>query len=133
MCIYCKAASEVLDTLWQDSDFRTFFHDRGYDLSDLGPMTHDVFVPAYWQVKGRLRGGVLEMLEAQVMDDVLVPLAQRPGFRAAWDAWDQRTRDVFLREQSEMRLARLVIRDHELALSNAYRQAFLAHISAAKA
>jgi len=125
MCIYCKAASAVLDSLWDDHDFRHFFHRQGYELSQLGPLTHDVFVPAYLRVKRSLQGGELEMLEAQVAQDVLAPLYRRPHFREIWEQWDQATRDAFLREQSEMRLAERLGMAYSARLSEAYRRAFM--------
>lgn len=129
MCVYCKAASAILDNLWDDTEFRAFFYDLGYDLSDLGVVTHDVFVPAYLSIKRLLQGGALEMLEAQVTEDLLAPLYDRPNFRELWEAWDQPTRDAFLREQSEMQLGRLVAMAYDGQLADAYKQAFLTHIS----
>ncbi|MBN2303974.1 MAG: hypothetical protein JXQ72_05830 [Anaerolineae bacterium] len=122
--MYCKAASAVLDTLWQDEDFRVFFHRQGCDLGDLGRLTHDVFVPAYLRVKRGLEGGTLEMLETQVVDDLLMPLYARDTFRAMWESWDQATRDMFLREQSEMQLSELLVQVYGGRLVEAYRQAF---------
>ncbi len=128
MCVYCKAASAVLDTLWDDQDFRNFFYDLGYELSDLGPLTHDVFVPAYLSIKRLLRGGELEMLEAQVTEDLLAPLYDRATFREIWEAWDQATRDAFLREQSEMHLANMLVMVYDARLADAYKQSFLDHL-----
>jgi hypothetical protein len=124
MCVYCKAASAVLDDLWKDTDFRSFFHHQGYELIALGPLTHDIFVPAYLDVKRMLQGGTLEMLEAQVTGDLLAPLYRRSNFREMWEAWDQATRDAFLREQSELKLSRLLIRAYSPQLGDAYQQAF---------
>jgi hypothetical protein len=127
MCVYCKAASAVLDTLWESDDFRDFFYELGYELAELGPLTHDVFVPAYLQFKHTLQGGELEMLEAQVTEDMLAPLYDRPSFREIWEAWDQATREEFVREQSEMELARLLVMVYDAQLDEAYRQAFVAY------
>jgi hypothetical protein len=127
MCVYCKAASTVLDTLWEDDAFRDFFYARGYELSDLGPLTHDVFVPAYLGVKRGLQGGELELLEAEIAQDVLGPLHDRASFRAAWETWDPATRDEFLREQSETKLGLLLVRVHGERLAEAYTQAFGNH------
>src|SRR5215213_6389142 len=110
MCIYCKAASTVLDTLWAEPDIRQYFYDLGSELSDLGPLTHEVFVPAYRAVKDKLDTEAMTMLEAQVTEDLLTPFYDRPGFRELWDEWDQNTRDEFIREQSELHLARLLVR-----------------------
>jgi hypothetical protein len=125
MCVYCRAASAVLDALWEDPGFREDFTRHGYDLADLGKLVHDVFVPAYLDVKRALQGGPLEMLEAQVTDDVLGPLADRPSFRALWAEWDPPTRQAFLREQSEMQLGLLIVAIHENRLAGAYKAAFL--------
>ncbi len=128
MYVYDKAASVVLDALWERQDFRAFFYRHNYALPDLGPLIHRVFVPAYLRVKESLQGGELELLEAQVADDVLVPLYRRPNFRKMWDSWDQETRDVFVREQIEMALARELLRHYETLFLNAYYQAFEAYL-----
>jgi hypothetical protein len=128
MCVYCKAASLVLDMLWEDDDFRVFFYDQDYVLADLGPLTHDVFVPAYLTVKRLLRSAELGMLEAQVTEDLLTPLYDQPNFREAWESWDQETRHAFLREQSEMHLARLLMMVYDSFLAEAYQEAFLDYL-----
>ena len=130
MCVYCKAASVVLDALWEGDDFRTFVYDLGYELAELGPLTHDVFVPAYLKIKRSMQGGELEMLEAQVTEDILGPLYDRPSFREIWEAWDQATREEFVREQSEMEMARLLVMVYEAQLGDEFRQAFLAYVNA---
>lgn len=129
MSVYLKAASAILDSLWEDPAFRDFFYDRGYDLGSLGALIGDVFVPAYLSVKRMLEGGALEMLETQVTEDLLVPLYNRPNFREAWNEWDQATRDTFLREQSEMQLGLLLAMAYDAQLASAYRQAFLDHLN----
>ncbi|NDJ78114.1 MAG: hypothetical protein GYB65_17840 [Chloroflexi bacterium] len=126
--LYDKAASAILDKLWEDYEFRDFFYDLGYELADLGPLIHDVFVPAYLGVKRRLEGGALEMLEAQVTQDLLSPLYDRPNFREMWEQWDQPTRDAFLREQSEMQLGLLLVMVYESELREAYKDAFLIYL-----
>lgn len=126
--MYCRAASAVLDQLWEDREFRAFFHSMGYELGDLGPLTHDLFVPAYLNVKRSLRGGALELLEAQVTEDLLAPLYARVRFREIWEAWDQATRDAFLREQSEMQLAQSVANAYDAQLGEAYQHSFLSYL-----
>ena len=128
MCVYCKAASAVLDTLWVDAGFRDYFRHQGTDLRQLGVIMHSVFVPAYLDVRQGLAGGPLELLEAQVTEDLLGPFYDRPGFRELWDAWDQSTRDAFLREQSEMGLGRLLVAGYASALADAYCRAFEVHV-----
>lgn len=128
MCVYCKAASLVLDTLWDDDEFRDFFYDYEHELADLGPLIHDVFVPAYLRVKQLLQSGELSILEAQVTEDLLAPLYDRSTFREMWESWDQATRNEFLREQSEMKLAQLLMMVYDLQLAEAYRAAFLDHL-----
>jgi hypothetical protein len=126
--MYDKAASVVLDALWEDMDFRAFFHERDYTLADLGPLIHTVFVPAYLDVKALLSQGELALLEAQVTEDLLGPLYDRPNFREAWASWDQATRDDFLREQSEMQLARLLVMVYDVQLAIAFQEAFLDYL-----
>ena len=128
MYVYDKAASVVLDALWERPDFRVFFDQHGYTLSDLGSLVHKVFVPAYLRVRTSLQGGELELLEAKVTDDVLVPLHDRSNFRELWESWDQETRDVFVREQIEMGLAHEMLSHHEGLFVEAYRQAFEAYL-----
>jgi hypothetical protein len=128
MCVYCKAASAILDVLWESDDFRDFFYSLGYELAELGPLTHDVFVPAYLKIRHALQGGELEMLEAQVTEDIIGPLYDQPNFREAWEAWDQPTREEFVLEQSEMELGRLLVLVYDVQLDEAYRQAFLDYI-----
>jgi hypothetical protein len=129
MSMYLKASSAVLDTLWEDQAFRAFFHEYGYDLGDLGALIADVFVPAYRRVRQSLAGGALEMLEAQVTQDILAPLHDRPTFRRAWEEWDQATREEFLREQSEMQLGLLLVMTYDAQLADAYQQAFVEYIN----
>ncbi|MCD4687050.1 MAG: hypothetical protein K8S97_14065 [Anaerolineae bacterium] len=128
--MYDKAASVVLDALWEDHDFRAFFHDHDYTLADLGPLIHVVFVPAYLDVKALLSSGELALLEAQVTEDLLAPLYDRPTFREAWESWDQATRHEFLREQSEMQLARLLVMVYDAQLAVAFQEAFLNYLGA---
>lgn len=125
--VYDKAASTVLDLLWQDHTFREFFYRRGVTLGELGPLIPAVFVPAYQDIKASLRGGKLELLEAQITDDVLMPLADRPTFRAMWQSWDQPTRAEFLREQSEIKLAERLVQSHGRQLADAFQQAYRAY------
>jgi hypothetical protein len=133
MCVYCKAASTVLDTLWEDGEFRAYFRGLGRDLGSLGPLTHDVFVPAYLGLKRSLQGGELELLEAQVAEDMLAPLYDRPHFREMWEAMDQAARDLFLREQSEMQLAALLVMAYDAQIAEAYKQAYQAYQQKRKA
>lgn len=126
---YDQAASVVLDTLWADREFRHYFHQHDYTLPDLGPLLARVFVPAYLRAKEALRGGPLELLEAQVTQDLLTPLYDQPTFREAWDQWDAPTRDAFLREQSEMALAQLLVATYPALLSTFYREAFRAFLA----
>ncbi len=132
MSIYDKAASAILDKLWEDVEFRAFFHERGSSLSDLGPLIPTVFVPAYLSVKRRLEGGALEMLEAQVTEDLLSPLYDQPNFREMWELWDQPTRDAFLREQSEMQLGLLLLMVYETQLIDAYQAAFERYLNSTR-
>ncbi len=129
MQVYDKAASVVLDTLWDDVEFRSFFYALNYSLNDLGPLIREVFVPAYLRVRRSLQGGELEMLEAQVTEDLLAPLYDRPTFREMWESWDQATKEEFLRAQSEMQLGQLLVLVYDTQLAEAYKQAFLEYLT----
>jgi hypothetical protein len=124
MSLYDQAASKVLDLLWEEEDFRSYFHSLGADLSDLGPLTVEVFVPAYLKVKKGLDAQSLELLEADVTQDLLEPFYDRPGFRQVWAEWDQETRDEFIREQSEVRVATLLIQIYADQFAEAYKASF---------
>jgi hypothetical protein len=127
MCYFCKAASTVLDTLWAETDLREYFHDLGIDLTVLGPLTHEVFVPAYRAVKDQLDLEAMHLLEAQVTEDLLAPFYDRPGFRQVWEEWDQLTREDFVREQSELQLAELLLRFYADEFAEAYKAAYKAY------
>ena len=131
MCFYCKAASMVLDTIWEDLTVRQYFSTLGADLQDLGPLVHDVFVPAYRSVKDSLNPGALALLDAQVTEDLLNPFYDRPGFREIWDQWDQDTRNEFIHEQSEARLAQLLLQFYIEEFIAAYEEAYEKYSSAA--
>src|SRR5512142_2905895 len=124
MCFYCKAASTVLDTLWSEPDVRQYFHGLGVDLADLGPLTHEIFVPAYRAVKDQLDAEAMALFEAQVTEDLLTPFYNRPGFRQVWDEWDQDMREEFIREQTELNLAQLLIRFYAEEFMESFKQAF---------
>ncbi len=123
MCFYCKAASMVLDTLWAEPDVRQYFHALGVELSDLGPLTHEIFVPAYRAVKDQLDTEAMSLFEAQVTEDLLTPFYDRPGFRQVWDEWDQAMREEFIREQTELSLAQLLIRFYAEEFTDSYKEA----------
>ncbi len=127
MCFYCKSASMVLDTLWSEPDVREYFHSLGAELSDLGPLTHAVFVPAYRAVKDQLDAEAMTLFEAQVTEDLLTPFYNRPGFRQVWDEWDQTMRDEFVREQTELSLAKLLIRFYAEEFTESFKAAFSAY------
>jgi hypothetical protein len=127
MCIYCKAASMVLDTLWAEPDVRQHFYAQGVELSVLGPLTHEVFVPAYRWVKEQLDAEAMSLFEAQVTEDLLAPFYDRPGFRQVWDEWSPDMREEFIREQSELSLAQLLIRFYQEEFAESYKRAFALH------
>ncbi len=127
MCFYCKAASTILDMLWEETDMRDYFHDQGVDLSGLGPLTHEVFVPAYRTVKDTLDRNALALLEAQVTQDMLEPYYDKPGFRQVWDEWDTASREEFARETSELELARLLYNFYAEDFAAAYEDAYRTH------
>jgi hypothetical protein len=45
-----------------------------------------------------------------------------------WDAWDRDTFEEFLREQSEMQVAHLLMMVYDMQMDEAYRQAFVAYL-----
>lgn len=129
MSTYTKAASFVLDTLWEDEGFRQYFYDLGAELSDLGPLSQIVFEPAYMRFKAELDTKALLLMESQVTEDLLSPLYKRPGFREMWEQWDEETRDAFIKEQSELQLAKLLIQVYDQQLSERYRQAYAEYLA----
>ncbi len=129
MSTYTKAASFVLDTLWEDDDFRDYFYNLDAELADLGPLTQIVFEPAYLALKAGLDDTALQMLEAQVTTDLLTPLYRRPGFREMWEQWDSQTRQDFIDEQSELQLAKLLIQVYDRQLDAAYRAAYASYLA----
>jgi hypothetical protein len=127
MCVLCKAASSVLDMLWEDPDVRSEFNLLGADLSELGPLTHEVFVPAYRKFKGALDMSALSMLDAQVTQDLLEPHYDKKTFREAWDEWSDTTRTGFVREQTEVKLAQLLFHFYSEDFRTAYLGAYRAY------
>jgi hypothetical protein len=130
MSAYTKAASFVLDTLWEDDDFRDYFYDLDTELADLGPLSQTVFEPAYVHFKNGLDEHALQLLESQVTTDLLGPLYDRKGFREMWDQWDPETRNEFIQEQSELQLAKLLVQVYDRQLDTAYRQAYAHYLAA---
>jgi hypothetical protein len=124
MSAYTKAASFVLDSLWEHDEFRDFCYSLDAELADLGPLTQSVFEPAYLQFKASLDENALLMLESQVTADLLSPLLGRPGFREIWAQWDLATREEFIQEQSELQLARLLIQVYDQQLIALYKHAY---------
>lgn len=129
MSRYTKAASHILDTLWEDDDFRQYFYDLDAELADLGPLVQLVFEPAYLRLKSEMDPNALEMLESQVTTDLLAPLHRRPGFREMWEQWDADTRQDFIDEQTELQLAKLLIQVYDRQLDAAYRAAYANYLA----
>lgn len=130
MSFYETAASRMLDMLWDDKGFREHCHLLGADLVALGHLIAAVFVPAYVSVKSKLDPHALMMIEAQITEDLLTPFYDRPGFHAIWDRWDSETRDTFIKEQSEAKLAELLINIFFDEFAEAYLRAYEAHRAA---
>ncbi len=124
MCLYCAAGSELLDRLWEDESFRQYFHERGYDLRALGKLLHKVFTPAYMRFKETLDPRALAMLEAQVTDDIMMPLLDKKGFLELWQSWSEDEREAFAAEQREVHLVRLLLQVYEDELRRVYIGAF---------
>ncbi len=129
MSAYTKAASFILDTLWEEDDFRSYFHLLDTELTDLGPLIEIVFEPAYLGLKRTLDPNALEMLEIQVATDLLAPLQKQPNFREMWVQWDEKTREEFIAEQSELQLARLLIQVYDRQFDTAYREAYARYLA----
>ena len=127
MCIHCKAASAVLDMLWEDERVRAEFLRLGADLNTLGPLTHEVFAPAYRRFKKNLDPTAILMLDADVMQDVLRPHYEKDNFREAWDDWGDATRSGFVHEQSEVKLAQLLMRFYAEQFFDAYKSAYVVY------
>ncbi|GAB4569418.1 MAG: hypothetical protein Kow0077_01910 [Anaerolineae bacterium] len=129
MSVYTKAASFVLDALWEDADFRQYVHRHGLELADLGPMIPTALEPAYVRFKRSLDTKALQKLELQVSRDLLAPLLQRQSFRTAWAEWDDDTRLAFIREQTELQLAKLLIQVYDQQLNAIFRKAIDEHFA----
>ncbi len=129
MSMYTKAASFVLDMLWEDEAFREYFYDLDAELADLGPLSQAVFEPAYLRFKDSLDTDALQMLESQVTQDLLTPLFRRPGFREMWEQWDEETREAFIKEQTELQLAKLLFQVYDQQLSTVYKQAYANYLA----
>ena len=127
MCVHCKAASAVLDMLWEDARTRAEFGDLGADLNILGPLTHEVFAPAYRRFKKNLDPTAVLMLDAEVVQDVLKPHYEKDSFREAWDEWGDSTRSGFVHEQSEVKLAQLLMRFYAEQFFEAYKSAYVVY------
>lgn len=124
MSAYTKAASFILDTLWQDDGFREHFHRLGVSLADLGHLVDTVFVPAYLWFKRSLDPADLARLQKSVVVPLIIPLLRQPSFREMWEQWDQATQLAFVREQTELPLAKLLIQVYHQQLDAAFRQAY---------
>ena len=129
MCVHCKAASTVLDMLWEDPNVRKEFEVLGADLNDLGPLTHEVFVPAFLQFRKTLDTSSFSMLDAEVTQDLLEPHYDQPTFREAWKSWGDETRGSFLREQTEVKLAQLLMRFYADDFLKNYKAAYVQYLA----
>jgi hypothetical protein len=127
MCIYCKAASTVLDMLWESPTARDYFHQQGADLPELGAIVHEVFVPAYRSFKDRQDVAMLARYDAEVSHELLAPLREKASFREAWQQWGDSTRNAFMREQFENKLAVVLMRHYGDELFEAYKSAYAVH------
>lgn len=124
MSAYTKAASFILDTLWQDDGFREYFRHLGVSLADLGHLIDTVFVPAYLWFKRSLDPADLARFQKSVVVPLIIPLLRQPSFREMWEQWDQATQLAFVREQTELPLAKLLIQVYHQQLGAAFRQAY---------
>ncbi len=124
MSAYTKAVSFLLDTLWQNDGFRQYFRRQGVGLADLGHLIDAVFVPAYLWFKRSLDPADLARLQKSVVVPLIIPLLRKPAFREMWEQWDQATQLAFVREQTELPLAKLLIQVYHQQLDAAFRQAY---------
>jgi hypothetical protein len=124
MCTYCKAASAVLDLMWHMPEARNVFATQGVELNDLGPLVHEVFVPAYKAFKNRQDADTLSKLNLEVGKQMIGPKLEKDTFREAWNNWGDQTRGVFLREQIEARLAIMLLDQHPAELIEVYKGAY---------
>jgi hypothetical protein len=124
MCTFCKAASTALDKMWQIPEVHNYFTAQGAELNDLGPLVHEVFVPAYKTFKNRQDPDTLSKLNLEVGKAMIGPKVEKDNFREAWGNWGDQTRGVFLREQIEARLALMLMDRHADECFEAYKLAF---------
>ncbi|MEP7284482.1 MAG: hypothetical protein ABI947_01780, partial [Chloroflexota bacterium] len=127
-CVYCKAASAVLDMLWESPTARDQFAALGADLSTLGPLVHEVFVPAYCQFKNQQDVATLARLDAEISNELLAPYYEKPTFKEIWADWGDSTRGAFMREQFEAKLAIVLTRYNGDALLKGYTAAYSAYL-----
>src|SRR5260221_8156735 len=124
MCTYCKAASAVLDLMWHMPEARDQFTAQGAELNDLGPLVHEVFVPAYRAFKNRQDANTLSKLNLEVGKEMIGPKLEKQNFREAWNDWGDQTRGIFLREQLETRLAIMLLDQHPAELIEVFKNAY---------
>jgi hypothetical protein len=124
MCVYCKAASTVLDLLWEAPLARNHFARLGADLAELGTLVHEVFAPTYKAFKARQDVSTLARLDEEVRNELLSPYSQKPNFQEAWSNWGDETKNTFLREQFEAKVAALLMRHYADDLFQAYKTAY---------
>jgi hypothetical protein len=129
MCVYCKAASTVLDLLWEAPTARNHFTRLNADLPGLGALVHQVFAPAYKAFKARQDVSTLAGFDEQVRNELLSPFVEKPTFREAWGNWGDETRNTFLREQFEAKVAALLMRHYGEELFQVYKAAYADYLS----
>lgn len=130
MSIYTKATSFVLDSLWSKPHFREFFIDHVNDRASLEALNSAVFEPAYLTFKDMLDEYTLDVLESQVMSEMMSSLNKQQGFKDVWAVWDEQSRDLFIGEQAELALAKLMFQVYHQRLDTAFRMAYIIYMAA---
>lgn len=114
----------VLDTIWESPTAREKFYEMRADLATLGPLIHEVFAPAYKAFKERQDVATLAALTREVTDEMLEPYLKRATFKEVWENWGDQTRELFVREKLEVRLAVMMMKSYGEELFEAYRVAY---------
>jgi hypothetical protein len=121
---YEIACSALLDHLWEDEDFRAYFHDEGYDLRAVAKLVRTVFLGAYLKFRECVPAGELESIQQDVIDHIMLQMVRNPAFIDVWRNWTPDEQDSFLEEQVEEPLALALADRYPGEAQSAYREAF---------
>jgi hypothetical protein len=126
---YEIACSALLDYQWEDEDFRTHFHDAGYDLRATAKLVRTVFLDAYVKFRAHVPDGELESIQQDVIDQIMLQMVRNPAFIDVWRNWTPDEQDNFLEEQVEEPLALALAERYFDEAQSAYREAFDAYLA----